>query len=557
MALWVPEFEGDFPTLGNYVIDWITENLAQPAIGYYAPFVPYAEQEDFIRRWYEVDPATGRRLRYQRGLLGRARGWGKSPLLAAICAVEALADVYPDGFDADGQPVGRPWSDVRTPLVQVAAVTEEQTRNTWQPLLEMLRGGPVMDNYGVDALDTFVALQRGKIEMITASPRSAKGAPATFAVMDQTEEWTPAVNGPRLAQTIRSNVAKNDGRTLESPNAYIPGTGSVAEASAKFAEAIAEGKLPDEGLLHDHRPAPDDTDLASMRSVEYGLRVAYGDSSGHPDGCVIHEPPCAPGHVKLEPLLAMLRDPSTDVQLYRSDFLNQVTHASNSFLDQPSWNARIAGEDVPAPARGEWITLGFDGSRGRARGKPDATALVACRVSDGYLWPLEVWEADDGPGMEDWEPPVAEVEAQVRDAFATYRVAAFYADPARDWRSHVNKWEALYGARVVKKVKADHPFEWWGTGGRSLINQRAIEAFEAAVRNGEMTHSGSAALTRHVLNARRGLARGYLRLVKQDDYSSHKIDAAVAAVYAWQARLDAVAAGVLRRTSGAAVRRVR
>ena len=36
------------------------------------------------------------------------------------------------------QPVGKPWAEVRTPLVQIAAVSEEQTKNTWSPLLEML-----------------------------------------------------------------------------------------------------------------------------------------------------------------------------------------------------------------------------------------------------------------------------------------------------------------------------------------------------------------------------------------------------------------------------------
>jgi hypothetical protein len=49
----------------------------------------------------------------------------------------------PDGWDAAGQPVGKPWSTMLTPLVHIAAVSEEQTNNTWQPLLEMLREGPV------------------------------------------------------------------------------------------------------------------------------------------------------------------------------------------------------------------------------------------------------------------------------------------------------------------------------------------------------------------------------------------------------------------------------
>ena len=47
---WKPSHPGEVPTLGFYVIDWMTEMLAQPATDEYRPFVPYREQEDFILR---------------------------------------------------------------------------------------------------------------------------------------------------------------------------------------------------------------------------------------------------------------------------------------------------------------------------------------------------------------------------------------------------------------------------------------------------------------------------------------------------------------------------
>ena len=193
---------------------------------------------------------------------------------------------------------------------------------------------------------------------------------------------------------------------------------------------------------------------------------------------------------------------------------------------------------------GEMVTLGFDGSRGRAKGKPDATALIGCCVSDGHLFELGVWEADDGPAGHDWEPPMTAIEAAVRHAFTRYSVVGCYMDPAKDWRSHVNQWEAEFSARVRVKATTDHPFEWWMTGGRSGKVQQAVEQFEGAVRNRDLSHSGEYALTRHVLNSRRRIKAGKLALGKENDYSPRKIDAAVAAVLAWQARLDAVAKGV-------------
>ena len=560
---WKPSEPGEVPTLGWYVLEWMTAMLARPAVDEYEPFVPYLEQEDFILRWYELDPATGR-FKYDRGLLGRSRGWGKSPILGGLCIVEGLADVLFDGWDADGQPVGRPWSTIRTPLIHVAAVSEDQTGNTWQPMLEML-DGPVMDEHpGIEPFDTVVNLPRGKIERRTSSGRTVKGAPTVFAVLDQTEEWVPSVGGPALAQKIRTNTAKNGGRTLESPNAYIPGENSVAEDSARFAVAIREGRAQATGLLWDHREAPAETDLSDRESLTIGLRYAYGDSSGHPDGCVLHDPPCAPGHVDLEAQINVIWDPATDVQTARSDYLNQITHASDSWLSSPEWLAcgPLRGDEPRVIDKREPITLGFDGSRGRSRGKADATALVACTVADGHVWPIRVWEQPDNwhPPADDpkavWQVPVAEVDAVVRETLANFNVVAFYADPAK-FESYVADWEARYGAKLKAKATMQHPIEWWMTGGRSGLIAKAIEKAHTAVTEGEMTHNGSAVLTRHILNARRKVRHGTLQIGKEHPDSPNKIDAAVAYVLAWQARLDAIAKGLGVQKSRTAPKRIR
>src|SRR6185503_17485354 len=210
--------------------------LAAPDHADYVPFVPFREQEDFILAWYQLDPETGRR-KFNRGVLGRPRGWGKSPLLAALACAETLGPVVFDGWDADGHPVGKPWALVPTPVVQLAAVSEEQVRNTWAPVLEMLKPeAPIHDAVaGLEVMDTFITLpNRGRMSAITSSARTVKGARAVFAVLDQSEEWVPSNGGVRLANTMRANAAKVGGTTLESPNAFIPGENSVAEESAAY-----------------------------------------------------------------------------------------------------------------------------------------------------------------------------------------------------------------------------------------------------------------------------------------------------------------------------------
>src|SRR5690606_18888175 len=155
----------------------------------------------------------------------------------------------------------------------------------------------------------------------------------------------------------------------------------------------------------------------------------------------------------------------------------------------------------------------FDGFWGRARGKADATALIGCRVRDGHIIELGAWEQT--VGVVESSPPVAATEWAMAHAFSRYGAESAYMDPAKAWRSHVNAWEAKYGNRVKVKVKRDHPFEWWMTGGRSHLNQRAIEQFEGAVRNQDMTHDGSFALTQHILNARRRVRNQKLTLAKE------------------------------------------
>lgn len=538
---WRPSEPGEVPTLGWVALDWLTAMLARPEVDGYEPFEPTREQAEFVLRFYELDPASGKR-RIRRGVISRPRGWGKSPFTAAMACLEALGPVVPEGWDAGGQPVGVPWATIRKPLVEIAAVSEDQVdTNTWTPLLDMLSRGPVIDEYpGVEPMAGFVNLPFGRIQKRTAAAGSAKGAPAHFVVCDQTEEWTVSNGGIRLFNTLKNNVIKRGGHLLESPNAFTPGMGSVAENSSQAYTLMRAGRARiDSGLMFDHREAPADTDMLDGESLLDGLAVAYGDSADV-EACAIHQPPCVrPGWVDLEHIKASIWDPDADAQVSRSDFLNQVTHASDAWLSQPEWRACLDAGKVVSPQ--DPVVLGFDGSRRRSRGVTDATALIGCRVSDGHVFEVEVWEQPKN--VTDWEVPTLAVDAAVRGAFTRWNVIGLYADPAL-WESYLAQWEAAFGSRLKVKASRDHPMEWWMTGGRATSTVRALEQFHSAVVDCEMTHDGSSPLTSHILNARRRTSRSGIQIAKSHPDSPAKIDAAVAAVLAWQARLDALAAGL-------------
>ena len=539
---WRPQFEGDVPTLGYQAIDWIHEYLAMPDSADEEPLRLTLEQQFFIKRFYELDPTTGRR-KIHRGVISRPRGWGKSPFAGAMCLLEALGPVKFDGWDADGQPVGVSWKEGtgRNPIVQVAAVSEDQAQNTWSAVKEMAQTDSLFDDYeGLEVFDGRILLPYGgHISPISASSASVKGARAVFAVLDQTEEWTPGNGGVRLASTMRSNAAKLGGTTLETPNAFIPGRNSVAESSAAYWSTIESGSAKDDGLLYDHREAPPDTDMSDEESLVSGLRVAYGDASAHPDGCVIHDPPCKPGWVEFDPIKSIVWDLSTDPQVARSDFLNQITHASDSWLSQPDVKAIVATSKCLQ--QGDSIVLGFDGSRGRARGNPDATALVAARLDDKFITEIKIWEkgAND---PQDWQPSLLDVQSTIDWCFKQYNVVGFYADPS-GWQSQVAEWEAKYRRKLRLRASRDSPIAAWPRSKTSAVTEW-VDTFRQAVWHSEVSIGNSPQLVRHLLNARmRPTRTGYL-LYKSYPDSPDKIDGAYASMLAFRAMTEAISVGL-------------
>lgn len=540
---WKPSFKGEVPTLGFEIIDWAHNLLAKPNnAGVYDPLRFYLEQEDIILRWYELDPRTGKR-KFTRGVVERSRGWGKSPFLAAVAIIEGLGPVVPDGWDANGQPVGRPWSRTRTPKINIAAVSEEQVDNTWEPLLEMLHeDAPIHDEFsGIEPLETFVALgsRRGRIERLTSSARTVKGKGALFTVMDQTEEWTPSNGGKKLATVLRSNAAKVGGTLLESPNAFIPGEQSVAEGSFNFWEDIKAGRTRDTSLMYDTREAPADTLLNDRDSLIKGLRIAYGDSSGHPDGCVLHDPPCDPGHVDLDRLINTIWDPETEEQVARSDFLNQVEAASDSWISRVEW--KLCYDPDLELEDGDTIVLGFDGSRGRVKGKADATVLLGMRVADGAVFELGCWEPRKGE-EEEFVAPVMEVDGVVAEAHRKYRVIAFFGDPS-GWVEPMARWARKYGHRYRVTPSSKDPIAAWPTGRSSQVEHH-VEIARKSIVNQEICHRADPNLTRHMLNARRRNTRSGYLLFKKYPMSPDKIDSAYALMLCNRARLEAIRGGV-------------
>jgi len=397
------------------------------------------------------------------------------------------------------------------------------------------------------------------VEAVTSAGLSREGFRPVFTALDQTESWIQSNGGHKLARTIRRNTMKTGGSTVETPNAFEPGEDSIAEQSwhAHQTQLKGRNRSRKKDLLLDHREAPPNTDVYDEDSLRAGLIYAYGDSASDNGGWV-----------NIDGVIDEYWDENTDPQEARRYFLNQITHASDSYLSAVELGACVEPKSVTL---GTPITLGFDGSEGRTKGKADATALVAVRVSDGYAWQVLIREPPNDPKeARNWTAPVFEFDVAVRQMFRDYKVIGFYADPT-GWEAHVSAWEESFGRKLKVRAGGDahHPIMAWPRGkttqvvpyikrlkasilasGQARTASLTVSRGDttALVGVGEFTYDGSHELTQHLLNARmRKHTTGYL-LAKKFPESKDKIDGSYALVLAWKARLDALAKGYDRRS---------
>jgi hypothetical protein len=508
-----PEYPGEFPTLGWDLLDWYLEYLSVPSGEKYGqPLELTDEQARFLLRWYELDPRTGEFV-HRRFALRRAKGWGKSPLLGADGIAQLAGPVLFDGWDANGDPVGRPWP---TPWIQIAAVSEDQTDNTYSAVYNMLTAN---DGRAADELELSVGRTKvmrpqgnGLLEPVTAAFGTREGQPITSAYLDETHLWTPRNGGVKLAATLRRNVAKMGGRTGESTNAFRPGEKSVAEATHKASDRGQRG------LLYDANEAPWVDDIGDREQMLPALKIAYGDSVW----------------VNLNRIFEEANDQDTTEADARRFYLNQLVASENDYIPEGWWANCKAHAGLPG--KGTDVALGFDGSRFH-----DATALVGVEVASGRQFTIRVWARPEGDDA--WEVPRGEVHDEVARAFNAWKVHFLFADPP-EWDTEIAEWRAKHGKAVFS----------FPTRSRQRMSP-ALKAYWNAVKTKELSHDGHPVTTDHTMNARLivDIPAGaeddpdrHVWTVRKPT-SSQKIDACVTAVLAWAARTAAIDAGALQQ----------
>lgn len=358
------------------------------------------------------------------------------------------------------------------------------------------------------------------LEPVTAAHGSREGQRLTDAVLDETWLWKPTNGGIKLARTIRRNLAKMSGRSVETTNSPILGERSVAEQN--------NPAVPTPGVLHfANRPSDEPQPDWSDEQLRAALRETYRDASW----------------VDPERLIREMRDPKNPWDESLRFWFNLRQAGAGRAVDPRLWDAR---KDPRArPPAGTRVGAGFDGSISQ-----DATVIRA-ETEDGYSFLWEAWEKPTGPELQRWldahpdkdawEVDRLEVDQSIAELFATMDVGLMLCDTPK-WRTEIEGWADRYatvdadGKRIERVIAFDTNSE------RRFAP--AVDRWTTALREGTHTHDDDPLTNRHVKAAHRRKTRAtgddtdgrtmYV-LVKGDDHG--RIDAAVTDVLAHEAAM--------------------
>jgi len=505
-----PEYPDEVPTLGNVVAEWIVNYCVIPDREQRGqPFVLTEEQHWHLIWHYALTPEG--KWMYPRGSqLVRPQKWGKGPFGAATVCVEAVGPVVFDGWDAQGEPVGKPWA---TPHIQVTACSEEQTDNTWRALQPMMELGPLRDFVPDTGLTRINLPGGGLVEPVTASARSRLGQRVTFIVQDQTESWTRANHGIALADNQRRGLAGMGGRFLETANAPDPVEGSVASRTPQGASGV---------YINDVDGGPGS--VRNKQERRKVLKKVYGDSIIERGGWIDLDRIDA----EIEALLAH------DAAQAERWFLNRKVAQEGAAFDIEKVKSLIKPQKL---TEGSVICLGVDGAR-----HDDSLAVVATDVKTGYQWLVAIEERPQH-APEDYEHDLRHIDGAVSELIEgdKYVVWRAYCDD-QHIRHLLDSWQNRFGEKrfVTWHTNRDKQMAW------------ATRRYEEAIDAGDVTFDGNPTFMTHLRQARKRMVtalddkdRPMHVLSKSSSRSPLKIDAAAAAVLSWEARSDALASGAI------------
>jgi phage terminase large subunit-like protein len=414
------------------------------------------------------------RLRAKVALVGLARKNGKSALGSGI----ALYGLYmgPRGGE-----------------VYSCAADREQARIVFGSAKQMVEMSPELAEQAKLYRDAIEIPATGSVYRVLSSEAFTKeGLSPTLVVYD---ELHAAPNRELWDVMTLAQAARYDALTLAITTAGVrtdsTGQDSVAYGLYQYAQRVAAKEVEDASFFAAWWQAPADCDHRDPKNWKVA-NPGFGD---------IQDPEDFESSVK--------RTPESE---FRTKRTNVFVSSQQAWLPHGTW------DDLPkmAPLEDQVpVVLGFDGSF-----SGDTTAIVGVTVEEHpRIWLVDLWEKQPGD-RDDWRVDIGGVEARILETCGRLNVVEVACDPYRWQRS----MEALAEAGV--------PITEYPSSSPARMVPATAKFFDAVV-SGEVSHDHSPALARHLANCVIKTDQKGPRVVKEHRGSPRKIDAAVAALIAF------------------------
>ncbi len=481
-------------TIGDEVADWIEVFCVHgPGDILGQPVKLTDDERKFLKRAYEVDKDGQRVVR--RAVRGLPKGSRKTEFAAWVALAEMAGPVrfsHWEQTERGRRPRGKRQHD---PYIVAAASTYEQADLLFAAARACITEGVLKDFF--DCFDREIQFKDGPgvLVRVPAVAGANDGLRPTFCVFDETHEWTGSKQ--RVHLVLENGLSKRSGAwSLSITTAGNPKVESVALSQYEYGKKVTSGEFDDSSLLFDWREAKTNLDELADEKM-----LAGAVAEANPE----------PWKRRNDIAMRFREIPLHEFARYH---LNMWAEPDDErWLPPGMWETLQTGQQI---ADGTPIVLGFDGSY-----SGDSTALVAATVGERpHLFVLGLWEHPGGNVP--WTVDHDDVERTVMDAFRRFKVLEMSADPPY-WSQQLQRWAELYGDDVVLA---------FNTAVRKRMADACSSFYQAVVSDG-LTHDGHPGLARHVDNAvLKETAQGAY-IVKEDKASPRKIDAAIAAVIAY------------------------
>jgi phage terminase large subunit-like protein len=434
-------------------------------------------QKDLLRHLYARDEDGG--LVHQTALIGMPRKNGKSALSSAAIGLYSLLGEGINGGE----------------VIAVAA-TREQARIVFSEAKRMVERSELKDLVQVFRDSIFVPETNSVFKVMSAESWAAEGLNPSRVILDElhAQPNRELFDVMSLAMGNRGKIGQVVAITTAGVKSDASGQDSIAYSLYNYGKRVATGEIDDPAFFMawwEAAPEADHREPTTWQAANPGFDdiVSAADFES-----------------------AVRRTPEAE---FRTKRLNQWVSSQMSWLPSGVWESLAEPQQLDVDA--EYI-LGFDGSF-----SGDTTVIVGCTIptedKPAHIFLVKAWEkpveADDS-----WRVDIQDAEFEIAKFCAAYKVREVACDPFRWQRS----MEVLQdqGIPIV---------EYPSTSARRMVASCA--RFYDAATEGRLSHDGDPLVARHFTNAVIKIDNLGPRIVKENRNSNRRIDAAVAAVIAY------------------------